>query len=164
MKTLLCLGIFLIGFTCNRPEVLTHSKGTKVFSLQQAAWLLGSWQATSNTLTLGEVWYKQNDSTYTASSYFYKGKDTLSREHIELRYHHQILQYVPTVNTQNEGKAVVFTASVFTNDSLVFQNLKHDYPQFIRYTKLAPDSVAAEISGTVKGQFKKQIFIMKRLP
>ncbi len=163
MKTLLCLGIFLIGFTCNRPEVLTQHPTKKVSDLQTAAWLLGNWQAKSTTVTMGEMWRKENDSTYIANSYFSKGNDTLSKERIELRYRNKILQYVPTVSNQNEGKAVVFVASVLTPDSLVFQNLQHDYPQFIRYTKLTPDSVAAEISGTVKGQFKKQTFVMKRL-
>jgi|GEM_PF-3228321 len=44
---------------------------------------------------------------------------------------------------------------------LVFENLKHDFPQIISYTKVTSDSLVAEISGTKNGQ--KQIFPMKQM-
>lgn len=46
---------------------------------------------------------------------------------------------------------------------LVFENLKHDFPQIISYTKVTSDSLVAEISGTKNGQKQKQIFPMKRI-
>lgn len=43
-----------------------------------------------------------------------------------------------------------FLAAARTDSSIVFENLTHDVPQLIRYTRPTPDSLVATISGTVR--------------
>ena len=48
-------------------------------------------------------------------------------------------------------------------DTIVFENPQHDFPQIISYTKINADSLVAEISGSKNGQELKQTFPMKRV-
>ena len=45
---------------------------------------------------------------------------------------------------------------------MIFENLKHDYPQKITYTKLKPDSLVAKISGIDKGKLSEEQYAMKK--
>ena len=44
----------------------------------------------------------------------------------------------------------MFLASSVSDTSLTFENLTHDFPQVIRYTRHGADSLFAMISGTVR--------------
>jgi hypothetical protein len=45
---------------------------------------------------------------------------------------------------------------------MVFENEQHDFPQQISYQKLSRDSLVAEISGVIKGEFRAQQFPMRK--
>jgi hypothetical protein len=66
--------------------------------------------------------------------------------------------YSVTAGKQNNGQAVLFTATKNTATELVFENPEHDFPKKITYTLVTPDSLYAEISGVGK----KQGFPFKR--
>ena len=70
--------------------------------------------------------------------------------------------YVPTVKTQNAGKAVEFKMTYSTDKEWVFENPQHDFPQKITYTMITGDSLVAEISGTIEGQLRSEKFPMKK--
>lgn len=131
--------------------------------IDRAGWLLGTWSGGRPDRQLLETWVKQDDSTFLGRGSMIKGKDTVLQESVSLQQREGNLYYVPTVTNQNSGKPVRFTMTTINDRQLVFENPAHDFPQKITYTLINPDSLLAEISGTVQGELKKRQFPMKRV-
>ncbi|MNY81490.1 hypothetical protein D3C86_2230780 [compost metagenome] len=49
-----------------------------------------------------------------------------------------------------------------TDNKMVFENSKHDFPNKIIYNLVEKDSLIAEISGLKKGKLYTEKFVMKR--
>ncbi|PXY42449.1 hypothetical protein DMB65_03710 [Flavobacterium cheongpyeongense] len=150
--TLLALMVTIVS--CQKKE--TAEKG----KIKLADWLIGNWENTSTDGKLTENWQKVNDSTFSATSHFIKGKDTLHFENIVLAQKGETLTYIATVKGQNEDKPVSFPSTSESNTKLVFENPKHDYPQKITYTKGANSTLVAEITGKLNGKVTTERFIM----
>ena len=149
---------------CTSPKQNSSEKDSikPAKSLDQVAWLIGSWSNKSSDGASYEVWRKYNDTLLLGRSYFIKGADTVSSEYIKLVKKGNDVHCIPTVPDQNKGLPVSFKL-IFINDSkMVFENLEHDFPQTIAYQQLAPDSMLAEISGMIKGEYRAQQFPMSR--
>lgn len=131
--------------------------------IKKAEWLIGTWGNKTKKGNIHETWSKTNDNEFLGKSYVIKGKDTIVVENIRLVQEPNGLFYIPTVKSQNEALPIPFAAKTISKTQLVFENPKHDFPQIISYTKITPDSLVAEISGTRNGQEHKQKFPMKRL-
>ena len=69
---------------------------------------------------------------------------TRSSEHLRLRARGDTLVYTAIPSGQRETD---FTATHASGDSLVFENLAHDFPQRILYRRLGADSVVARAEG-----------------
>ncbi|RFM34475.1 DUF6265 family protein [Chitinophaga silvisoli] len=136
---------------------------TPKVSIQDLGWLQGTWQQDKQNYTLYESWHKQDDSTMVSASYYLKGKDTIWLERVRLEQRLDKLTYIAAVNGQNNEQPVGFTLVEGNATRLVFENPDHDFPQRITYTFHAPDSLIAEISGTLKGKAVKRQFPMKRM-
>lgn len=148
------LALVLIVASCQKKESVEKDK------IKVADWLIGNWENKSPEGTLTENWTKLNDSTFNASSYFIKGKDTLHFETIVLTQKGETLTYFATVKGQNDDKAVAFPSTTESDKQLVFENPKHDYPQKITYTKGANNTLTAEISGNLQGKPSSEKFVM----
>jgi hypothetical protein len=67
------------------------------------------------------------------------------------------------VANQNLGLPVKFKEKSIKEQEFIFENLDHDFPQTITYTRISADSLVAEISGIKDGEARRQRFPMKRL-
>ncbi|KAF2516471.1 DUF6265 family protein [Flavobacterium foetidum] len=147
----------IIAFvSCQKKETVEKDK------IKKADWLIGNWENTSADGVLTENWQKLNDSTFSATSYFIKGKDTLHFESIILAQLAETLTYKATVKGQNEDKPVFFPSTSASDKQLVFENPKHDYPQKITYTKSSASTLTAEISGNLNGKPASEKFVMTK--
>ena len=147
----------IIAFvSCQKKETVEKHK------IKTADWLIGNWENTTPEGVLSENWQKLNDSTFSASSYFIKGKDTLHFETIVLAQLGENLTYKATVKGQNEEKPVFFPSTAESDKQLVFENPKHDYPQKITYTKGANNTLTAEISGKLNGKPSSEKFVLTK--
>lgn len=126
-------------------------------------WLAGTWQNTSTEGVATEKWEIASDSVYMGRSYFVVGNDTVSSEKLSLEQKGRELFYVPTVKDQNNNKAVYFKMTSSTESQVIFENPEHDFPQKITYSRVAADSMVAEISGVVEGKPQMQQFPMRRI-
>lgn len=159
MKNTIIIIIILIAFTaCKNSD----SEGTEKDKIKLAQWLLGKWENKSVEGSLTENWKKVNDSTYKATSYFTKGKDTLHFEFIDLQQIGEALTYTATIKGQNNDKPVAFSLTFSTDNKLVFENPTHDYPQKISYSQISKDSIVAEISGIQQGKPSTEKYLMAR--
>lgn len=131
--------------------------------ITKAGWLIGTWENKTLKGSIYETWRKETDSKFSGKSYIVKEKDTIVFENIQLIQEPDGLFYIPTVKNQNDGLPVRFTVKTISETQLVFENPQHDFPQCISYRKISADSLVAEISGTKKGQERKQTFPMKRV-
>jgi len=131
--------------------------------IKKAGWLIGTWENKTSRGSIYEAWVKVNDHEFSAKSYALKERDTMIFENIRLVQEEGKLFYVPTVKNQNGGLPVRFVLKTITDTTLVFENLQHDFPQVISYTKIDKDRLVAEISGVKNGQQRKQTFPMQRI-
>ncbi|MDA6070015.1 DUF6265 family protein [Flavobacterium sp. AC] len=150
--TLLMLLVTVIS--CQKKESVEKDK------IKIADWLIGNWENKSPDGVITESWTRLNDSSFTASSYFIKGKDTLHFETIVLAQKGETLTYFATVKGQNDDKPVAFPSTAESDKQLVFENPKHDYPQKITYTKGADNTLTAEISGKLDGKVSSEKFVL----
>lgn len=153
--------ITLLISACGGKEAAPEKEREKS-RLEKAAWLLGSWENNSEEGTMTETWIKDNTDSYSAKTYFVIGKDTVFRELSRLEETGSNLQCVISIEGENDEKPVTFVMTKQSDDNLVFENPKHDFPNKITYQHKG-DSVIAEISGMQKGKFAKQRFGMVRV-
>lgn len=139
------------------------SESNKFEKIKGANWILGNWESKSADGNLTETWKKVNDSTFHANSYFIKEKDTLHFESITLQQRGEELTYSAAVQGQNNDKPVAFKLTTATEKQMIFENLKHDYPQKISYTQISPDSLVAKISGIQQAKPSSEQFSMKKI-
>ena len=132
-------------------------------NIEKASWFLGEWENKSADGELTERWKKENDSVYLGESYFVVGaKDTVFAEHVRLEEANGKLAFTVTVPGQNKELPVRFEMTSATEDHMVFENPKHDYPNKIVYNRIEKDSLIAEVSGLKKGKPFTEKFVMKR--
>ena len=154
-----CLCASLIA--CNNP--MKQEKDKQFEKLEKASWLIGSWENSSEEGLSIEKWKRESDSTYSGESYFVIGKDTVFSEKISLIQSDNKLYYIPTVNNQNNGQSIKFALSSSTENKIVFENSKHDFPQKIEYKLITSDSLVAQVSVKIDGKMKVETFPMKKV-
>src|SRR5690606_21013709 len=107
-------------------------------------WLIGTWENTKAKGSVYETWSKSDVNEFSGKSYMVKEQDTIVFENIRLVREQNKLFYIPTVKNQNENLPVRFIAKTISETQLVFENLQHDFPQIISYTRINADSLLAE--------------------
>ena len=149
-------GIIVIAFI-----VSCQNKSEKKFDkLEKMNWLIGNWEQKLPEGLLTESWEKQNDSTFLGKSYFIKSKDTIHSERIVLSQKNESLLYSPTVIGQNDEKAVTFKLTSDIENTFIFENPTHDYPQKITYKKINETNLKATISGKQNGKASNESYQM----
>lgn len=161
------IGIFitLLVISCKKEteqtEIPTETK--KEYSqIEKAKWLLGNWENATKESDQREIWTQKNDSTFSCNSYVTVQKDTVFHENVDLIQRNDSLFYVVTVVGQNNDKPVSFYLSQSTENQLVFENPKHDFPNKIEYNKIGNDSILPKIHGIRNGKPATEEFPMKR--
>lgn len=165
-KVLLSLAVINCLFSCKNTQKDTENEKTTISktyaNLEKSNWLIGKWGSTSAEGVLSENWVKINDSVYKGETYFVVKNDTVFSESVKLEEANGKLAYIVTVPDQNNAKPVRFDMTSINNDSIVFENPQHDYPNKLKYTKVTNDSIVAQIYGTHDGKPATEIFAMAR--
>ena len=157
----------LIVFICSASLLMfisCQNKSEKKFDkLEKMNWLLGNWENEMPEGVLTETWTKENDSTFSGTTYFIiNKKDTVHSEAIILKQLNDELIYRPTVKGQNNDEPVDFKLSSESENSFSFENPKHDYPQKIVYKKVNETNLVATISGMQQGKQSTESYPMKK--
>lgn len=153
----------LTVLTSCKKEIKTEMPVKTYPNLAKAEWFIGEWGNKSAEGELTERWKKENDSVYFGESYFVVGeKDTVFGEHVSLEDKNGKLSFIVTVPGQNDELPVTFVMTSSTDNQIVFENPKHDYPSKIVYKKVGNDSLVAEIFGVKKGKVASEKFLMAK--
>lgn len=156
--------IVLICSTSLLMLISCQNKSEKNFEqLEKMNWLIGNWENKMDEGLLTETWIKENDSTFSGTTYFIiNKKDTVHSETIILKQIKDELIYSPTVKGQNNDEPVDFKLSSENENTFAFENPKHDYPQKIVYKKVNENSLVATISGIQQGKQSTESYPMKK--
>jgi hypothetical protein len=157
MKNVIVIVVCVLFISC-------QNKSEKNFEqLEKMNWLIGNWENKMDDGILSETWKKENDSTFSGTTYFIiNKKDTVHSETILLTQLNDELIYRPTVKGQNNDESVDFKLSSESENTFVFENPKHDYPQKIVYKKVDENSLIATISGIQQGKQSTESYPMKK--
>ncbi|MCA6423647.1 MAG: hypothetical protein IM568_12650 [Flavobacterium sp.] len=156
--------IVLICSTSLLMLISCQNKSKKNFEkLEKLNWLIGNWENKMDEGLLTETWIKENDSTFSGTTYFIiNKKDTVHSETIILTQLNNELIYRPTVKGQNNDEPVDFKLRSESENTFEFENPKHDYPQKIVYKKVNENSLVATISGMQQGKQSTESYPMKK--
>jgi len=131
--------------------------------LDQAAWILGTWEMKRSKTSLFETWQATTNQEYSAINYRLDGTDTLISESIRMVMEGSDLFYIPTVFDQNDAQPVRFKATAVQADAITFENPNHDFPTKIEYRFLPPDSLIATVSGNRGNEIQQFQIKMKKI-
>jgi len=162
MKRNLAIALIFTFTACSQKPTI-ENESIKPKKIAQANWLVGTWFSESGGRSNYETWKKYNDSTYVGRSFSIQHGDTVSSESIMLVQQGEEINYVPTVQGQNNNSPVKFKLVSSDSNKLIFENPAHDFPQVITYWNAPPDSLIAEISGAINGEHQAQKFPMRRV-
>ncbi|QIL39530.1 hypothetical protein G7074_09730 [Pedobacter sp. HDW13] len=123
------------------------------------AFVLGSWEMQTPKGKLVEQWVQNPDKTLSGKSYRINAKgDSTLTETLQIKNIGKDTFYCSTVNGQNEGKEVSFKLISTTDQTYVFENKTHDFPQRIVYQNKGKKEMLAWIEGELNGKSRKSEF------
>jgi hypothetical protein len=163
IKTSFYVLIFCISaFSCKKEQNSVDTTPKKYAQLEKANWFLGNWENVTEEMTFKEIWKQENDSAFVGESFVTVKKDTVFYEKVYLKERNDSLFYIVSVKEQNKEQPVSFYLTTATDNQVVFENPKHDFPNKIAYNKFGNDSILATIYGIKKGKEVSENFPMKK--
>ncbi|WP_316802371.1 DUF6265 family protein [Pedobacter nototheniae] len=127
------------------------------------SFLLGAWEMQMSKGKIIERWSINPDKSFKGESCRVNAQgDSLLTETLLIKKSGNDVFYCSTVKAQNDGKEVCFKLISTKNNTFVFENLTHDFPQRIIYQNQGKENLLAWIEGTKNGQNRKSTFKYKR--
>ena len=133
--------------------------------LKKFSWLSGTWKMEDKESVLVEEWTAGGSGSIKCRSYEVKGNDTtlIERATISCIAGKQVFTYYPVINSPGENiMPVTFALISEDNNTFVFENPEHDFPQRVVYQNVNADECHAWIEGKDKGKENKIDFFYKR--
>ena len=132
-------------------------------NLKALSFLTGSWEMKTKTGKIVERWQKHSDSL-TGSSHKYNAKgDSVLTETIVLKKIDGSWNLCVTgYEKGNEGKTNFKMIST-ANNTFIFENKEHDFPQRIVYQNKGKTELLAWIEGEIAGEKRKMEFPYQRI-
>jgi uncharacterized protein DUF6265 len=123
-------------------------------------WMTGCWRQLEAGVMVEELWLAPAGGTMIGMSRTVEGDSTRSTEQMVIRAAMRGgLVFEAAPSGQEPG---AFLAATVTDSLVVFENLTHDFPQQIRYSRLPGDSLLATVSGTVRDRLRTITFRYNR--
>ncbi|KRT17645.1 hypothetical protein ASU31_03630 [Pedobacter ginsenosidimutans] len=149
------LVLILIGFCTN---VNAQKDPSKAF-----AFILGSWEMQTAKGKIVEQWVQNPDKTLSGKSYRINAKGgSLLTETLKIKKIGKDTFYCSTVTGQNEGRETCFKLIATKDETYVFEDKTHDFPQRIVYQNQGKNDLLAWIEGELNGKSRKSEFRYKR--
>ena len=140
--------------------VLAAGGAAQAATLASVAWLEGCWEAVSPKGTIEENWTAARGHTMIGVSRTVSGDSLFGYELLILRERSDGLAY----EAHPSGQApAVFLSTEATDTTAVFEDLKHDFPQRLRYWRVGADSLVARLEGSMGGTERRIAFSFRRV-
>jgi Domain of unknown function (DUF6265) len=132
--------------------------GRKIDDLK---WLSGCWQVDQPGRDVIEQWTQPGGGMMLGVSRTVKDGKTTEYEFIKIADENGILVYTAKPSSQAEASFKLTANS--SGEDYVFENLAHDFPQRIIYSRKSNNALVARIEGTLNGKTRSIEFPMKRV-
>ncbi|BCS31914.1 hypothetical protein TBR22_A11170 [Luteitalea sp. TBR-22] len=112
--------------------------------LEGLAWLGGCWQSTAGTRVVTEMWMPADGGVMIGGGRTVVAGQARAFEHLRIRADGEALVYtaVPSGQRETDFRSTATRATGFT-----VENLAHDFPQRIVYTRTGDASFTARVEG-----------------
>ncbi len=148
------------GFLAFLVSILANvSAASPRETIQHIAWLQGCWELVSPERIVEEQWMAPRGGSMLGLSRAVRRDSLAEYEIVVIREQGQQLAYEAHPSGQ---PSAVFLARSVSDSSVVFENLRHDFPQRIGYRRNGPDSLLAWIEGSRTGQVRRIEFPYRR--
>lgn len=156
MKKLLILAIAATTIAACNNKQAKHN-------IKKISWIEGEWEMNINNYTFKESWNKTSDSTYKGSGVLVDSVgNSVFNEQLYIVERDDTLWYQPTVSNQNNQREISYKMTHLSDDSVVFENPLHDFPQVITYVKTSDTSIHAFVSGYSNGEPRQDDFFFTK--
>ena len=132
--------------------------------VQKFSWLTGKWSMKENSSTIVEQWSFFNGSL-KCMSYEVKGIDTTLIENASISCigGKSVFTYYPEKDAKSGRRDPVHFVLVSEKDNTyIFENKEHDFPQRVVYQRVNEKECHAWIEGMQNGKLEKIDFIYKK--
>ncbi len=147
MKKLLLFSTVLLLLSCGNSKTDSVS-----FS-----WIEGNWQGNLNdSMLVFENWKPNGKDIYKGLGGMCIHNDTVFAERISI--FKKDGSYYYSADVQENETAIDFKFMGEMNDSVIFENKEHDFPQRIVYYYKTSNKLYAYIDGIVNNKYRKEIF------
>ena len=144
-------------------QTATDAEELDAQRINKLSWMLGEWEKAMPNGSFIENWQKETDTSYVGEgTYTSNSGDVLFSEKLRLEQRGDELWYIPTIESQNQGKPVLFKESKLVDNEVVFENPEHDFPQRIIYKRTSDSTLYARVEGMQGGQEAKEEFNFKK--
>lgn len=113
--------------------------------LNGLGFLAGTWK--SENKENYESWKVINNSLLEGNAYKMKAGQKVVTEYFSIKASSGKIVYQATVPDQNNGKTIDFELNKSLKNKYSFENLSHDFPKKIQYTKLNDTTIFVEVLG-----------------
>ena len=113
-------------------------------SIDRVRWIAGCWAAQNAQRTIYEQWTSPQGGAMLGTSRTVSRDSLVEYEFVVLREQGDRLAY--QAHPSGQASTTFLSASV-SDSSVIFENLKHDFPQRVGYDRRSADSLVAWISG-----------------
>ena len=131
------------------------------FNFSELKWLIGQWEGIQGNGIYHEEWSEQEEDKLTGKAYFINKGEISNPEKLTLICREDGIFYIADVS--HNTAPVEFKLIDFTEDTIVFSNPLHDFPQKITYIKTGENNLTAVIEAEKNGKTKKIEFHLKKI-
>ena len=113
------------------------------------AWLAGPWVTVRGARTIEEQWNEPRGGMMQATGRTTQGDRLVEFEFLRIVKRDGSLVFIAQPNGRPPTE---FALAAHGADSVRFENLKHDFPQVVRYRRTGPDALVAVVSAVSGGK------------
>lgn len=153
--TCTCLAAAALAFSAPAALLAQDNSST------QFAFLEGNWVMKEGKGEFHERWTRNADNTFSGFGFMLSAKgDTLMREVLRIQKIGRHWVYIAAIN---KDEPTLFTLRESKNNTWVFENKEHSFPQRIAYQQKPDGSLLAWIEGKMLGKVRKEEYPMQRV-
>jgi len=130
-------------------------------TVSNLSWFFGIWRMEKGDQIIEENWASVVKNRMDGSSTIKKNNKIVEQESIVIDQDAAGDIYYRAKPSRQ--KSASFKLVTLDSTNAVFENLKHDFPQRIIYRLVLPDSLIAEIEGSIKGKRRSVVFPYKKV-
>lgn len=165
LHNLQSLTIALSIFSWVELHSLSAQDGKQEMRIERLAWLAGSWGSSQDARETEEHWMSPKGGLMLGMNRTIDKARKTSFEYLRIEQRStaagkRTIWYVasPSGNAPTE-----FKLTKLENEEVVFENLTHDFPQYVIYSRNG-DALTARIEGEIAGEKKVVQWNWKKLP